>query len=96
MQLVHEHSSTLSRFQGKINGHDTNSNGGSKGSNGGLQFRTEKRGSDFNGELVVLEQLEIEEQRMDCYEETYPDRYSGQTNVDEVWFAGCHGWYVIT
>jgi hypothetical protein len=83
-QLVHEHSSTLSRFQGKINGHDTNSNGG-------LQLHTEKRGLDFNGELLVLENLEIEEQKMDCYEETYSDRYSGQTNVDEVWFAGCHG-----
>lgn len=89
--LVHEHSSTLSRFQAKINIHDTNSNDGSKGNNGDLQFRDEKRGSDFNGELVVLENLKKEDQRMDCYEQTYSDRYKGPTNVDEVWFAGCHG-----
>ena len=84
-RLVHEHLSTFSRFQAKINGHHINSN------DGGLQFHTEKRGSDFNGELVVLEDLKIEDQKMDSYEATYSDQYNGPTDVDEVWFAGCHG-----
>ncbi|KAF8330655.1 hypothetical protein F5887DRAFT_1178523 [Amanita rubescens] len=84
-RLAHEHLSTLSRLQAKINGHDTNRN------DGGLQFHTEKRGLDFNGELVVLEDLKVEDQKMDYYEATYSNRYNGPTNVDEVWFAGCHG-----
>lgn len=89
-RLVHEHSTTLSRLQVKINGQDTSSNDGGKGSDG-LQFRTEKRGLNFNGELIVLEDLEKEDERMGYWEATYPDRYSGPTDVDEVWFAGCHG-----
>ncbi|KAF8330662.1 hypothetical protein F5887DRAFT_78389 [Amanita rubescens] len=85
MQLFHKHSSKLSRLQAKTNGHDTNSNDDGKGSNGGPQHRT------FNGELVVLEDLKREDQKMDYYESTYSDRYNGPTDVDEVWFAGCHG-----
>ena len=53
--------------------------------NGDPQLRTS------NGELVVLEDLKVEDQKMDCYEATYSDRYNGPTDVDEVWFAGCHG-----
>ncbi len=70
--LVHEHSSTLSRTRLNINDYDTNSNDGGKGSDGGLQFHSEKRGSDFNGELVVLEDLKIEDQKMDYCEALTP------------------------
>ena len=48
-----------------------------------------KSGLQLDGEILVLGNAE--DNAMNRFESLYHDRCDGETNVDEVWFSGCHG-----
>ncbi|KAF8727627.1 hypothetical protein AX14_003737 [Amanita brunnescens Koide BX004] len=75
-------SSPSLRLKSKVNGHDTRGNGGG-------EPHLKKSGLELDGEILVLGNAE--DKAMNRYESIYSDKYDGQTNVDEVWFSGCHG-----
>ena len=69
-------SSQPSKIQPRINGHDT-------------KAHIQKSGLELDGEILVLDNAE--DKAMNRFESIYSDRCDGPTNVDEVWFSGCHG-----
>jgi uncharacterized protein (DUF2235 family) len=67
-------------IQPRINGH---------GTRGGGEPHMKNSGLELDGEILVLDNAE--DKAMNRFESIYSDRCDGPTNVDEVWFSGCHG-----
>lgn len=84
-------SSPLSRFGSKKNGQDTNgngTNGDDKGSVDGEHHHSKKSSIHRGAKIWTLGNKG--DRDMNRFESMYAEHSGGPTNVEEVWFAGCH------